>query len=407
MGIYNSDEMKVIIDEYGDTVYRMALIQGKNTEAADVIYRKVFMKLTRNKIQLPFGETTKIWLLKETLKCGLKRNGYQSAGTVTECVQKLPKLARNVFHLHYYEGYKLAELSEFWAISEKTAAENLEQCEKKLPQILDLERVREPENYLERYREELDNVRHNPILDEKILEKADKHYIQITRKHVIWAVFIAVILVFHISWLWSYMSRKFHYGQSIPYIINSWEGVEISLDEVTPTDFELDKFLKLCENTKWSDYFYDDFNTYEEFYENTGLELLGAEYLEYFNFSASVREKETTWGTLYEIGNLGEARANFLYKDETYSIYAYYKIKDYSEEDAVIRVQKEKANYSYEYAQGKYAYFICNGYNNYLLTQDVYLVEDGILYCIDRVDATMEATETVKEILEVMVASEQ
>lgn len=42
MAVYNSDELKVVLEEYGDMVYRMALVQGKNTESADVIYQKSF-----------------------------------------------------------------------------------------------------------------------------------------------------------------------------------------------------------------------------------------------------------------------------------------------------------------------------------------------------------------------------
>lgn len=52
MGVYNSSEMKEIIDTYGDTVYRMALVQCKNTESADSIYQNVFFKLARRKEQV-------------------------------------------------------------------------------------------------------------------------------------------------------------------------------------------------------------------------------------------------------------------------------------------------------------------------------------------------------------------
>lgn len=61
----NSDEIQKVINKYGDAVYRMVLIQGKNTEAADAIYQSVFLKLVKNKMQVPFGETVKRWLLKD------------------------------------------------------------------------------------------------------------------------------------------------------------------------------------------------------------------------------------------------------------------------------------------------------------------------------------------------------
>lgn len=42
---YNRDEILEAIGKLGDMVYRLALIQGGNTETADLIYQKTFLKI--------------------------------------------------------------------------------------------------------------------------------------------------------------------------------------------------------------------------------------------------------------------------------------------------------------------------------------------------------------------------
>ena len=243
MGVYNSSEMKEIIDTYGDTVYRMALIQGKNTESADSIYQKVFFKLARRKEQVPFGESLRRWLLKETIKCNIKRRGYHSAGEVIGCVQKLPKKYRAWFHLVYYEGYKLHEIASFLAIDEQTVADGVEKSRHKMMQILEEERVRECENYAARYKEELDAVRHDSMQDEKILKMADRPIRKLTFKKISFTIVTAMVIGYCVYWLWDVCINMYHIEESIPYFLNSINKTKIALDETTTIDIDLNKYI--------------------------------------------------------------------------------------------------------------------------------------------------------------------
>ena len=113
---YNRDEIHESISKYGDMVYRLALIQGGNTESADIIYQKTFLKLVRRKEYVPAGETRKRWLLREVISCKCKRRGYLSASAITECVYNLSKQKRIIFHLHFNENYPQSEIAEILKI---------------------------------------------------------------------------------------------------------------------------------------------------------------------------------------------------------------------------------------------------------------------------------------------------
>ena len=83
-----------------------------------------------------------------------------------------------------------------------------------------------------------------------------------------------------------------------------------------------------------------------------------------------------------------------------------FKINDFSSPDEILDFPQYKANYSYKYAEDKYAAFIYNGMTTTPISQDIYFVEDGILYVLRQVDATLEATEKVKNLLDLMAANE-
>ena len=49
MGIYSRDEIEKILNQYGDSIHRMALIQVKKEDVAEDIYQDVCIKLLRQK----------------------------------------------------------------------------------------------------------------------------------------------------------------------------------------------------------------------------------------------------------------------------------------------------------------------------------------------------------------------
>ena len=411
MGVYNSSEIQTIIDTYGDAVYRMALIQGKNTEAADAIYQNVFLKLIRRKEQIPFGESVRRWLLKETIKCDMHRSGYHSAGPVTECVQKLTKKGRVVFHLCFYEGYRNSEIEEFAGIKEHIAAESLEKSLEKMPQILELERVRECESYIERYKEEMNAMRHNTRLDEKILRLADKPIRKLTFKKISFTIMTAMVIGYCVYWLWDVCINMYHMDESIPYFMNSVNKTKITLDETTVIDIDLNKYIARRGSSGWSEYNSNRFETYQEFSEFMNLELFGSDNIDYTeDIYTTIRKRSNPVAKkdpLYQLWKYGEISTLIKFEDETYYLEVLFKVKGYTEKNEVLKVRNKKANYAYEYRRGKYAYFIYQGMGASNLVQNIYFVENGMLYCICNVPVTLEANEKIMKLLDAMAGNEE
>lgn len=183
MGIYSRDEIERILNQYGDTIYRMAFIQVKSRDTADDIYQEVCMKLIRQKSCIEPEEHLKAWLLRTTINCCkdywksawlqkicLKNNGDQSdeqgdfagepidaarewdtyaemekeesPGYVTECVQRLPEKYRTVIHLYYYEGYSQAEIASLLGTNENTVASRIARGRKQLKKMLKEDEVK-------------------------------------------------------------------------------------------------------------------------------------------------------------------------------------------------------------------------------------------------------------------------
>ena len=69
MGIYSRDEIEKILNQYGDTVYRMAFVQVKKHDVAEDIYQDVCMKLLKQNAYIEPEEHLKAWLLRTTINC--------------------------------------------------------------------------------------------------------------------------------------------------------------------------------------------------------------------------------------------------------------------------------------------------------------------------------------------------
>lgn len=159
MNAYSHDEIESILNQFGDMIYRMALIELKDRDLADDIYQEVCIRLLRQKEKILPVEHLKFWLLRTTInsckdywksswfqKISLKDHveeekaadsGRETTGYVTECVQKLPEQYRSLIHLYYYEGYSQKELSSLLGIKESTIASRLQRGRKKLKKLLE------------------------------------------------------------------------------------------------------------------------------------------------------------------------------------------------------------------------------------------------------------------------------
>ena len=82
-----------------------------------------------------------------------------------------------------------------------------------------------------------------------------------------------------------------------------------------------------------------------------------------------------------------------------------FKVNGYTEKNEILKIRNKKANYSYEYRDGKYAYFIYQGMGASNLAQNIYFVENGMLYSIYNVPATLDANEKIMKLLDAMALS--
>ena len=116
-------------DAYGPMVYRLAMVYlGRRADAEDVA-QEVFVRLLHRTPAFADGEHEKRWLLRVTanlcrdqlrgfwrrraveLEPGLPAGDSESLG-LAEAIVALPEQYKAPIHLHYCEGYSVAEIGE-------------------------------------------------------------------------------------------------------------------------------------------------------------------------------------------------------------------------------------------------------------------------------------------------------
>ncbi len=126
------------IDEFADTVYRVAFLYLRHRADAEDVTQDVFIKLCGSEVAMYEPEILKAWLIRVTsnlCKNELKKfwrsriteidESYPAIDSsehkeVTDAVLRLPVRYRDVIYLHYYEGYKAAEIAELLGINPAT-----------------------------------------------------------------------------------------------------------------------------------------------------------------------------------------------------------------------------------------------------------------------------------------------
>lgn len=116
-------------DAYGPMVYRLAMVYlGSRADAEDVV-QEAFVRLLRRPATFADGEHEKRWLLRVAvnlcrdqlkgfwrrraveLEPGLPAEEAESLG-LAEAIVALPERYKGPIHLHYCEGYSVAEVGE-------------------------------------------------------------------------------------------------------------------------------------------------------------------------------------------------------------------------------------------------------------------------------------------------------
>ena len=146
-----NERIQQVVEEYGDTIYRLALHYVKNpADAEDVVQEVLLAFFTR---EIP-EERRKAWLLRVTVNKSLdilrkrKRNvpleedlsdGKGEKANLSEELKELSPLDRELIYLFYFEGYSSKEISRLVKKSDGAVRKRLERAKKTLRQILENE----------------------------------------------------------------------------------------------------------------------------------------------------------------------------------------------------------------------------------------------------------------------------
>ena len=131
------DSVAAAIDRYGAMVYRLAYARTRSAADADDIFQEVFLIFNKKLPTFESEEHAKAWFIRVTINCSKNIINSSWNRKTTELdeniefatkenhdvfyeVLKLPKNYKTVVYLHYYEGYKIFEISKLLNKKEST-----------------------------------------------------------------------------------------------------------------------------------------------------------------------------------------------------------------------------------------------------------------------------------------------
>ncbi len=152
VGVYISS----VVEKYSDMVYRTAYHALCERDSAEDITQEVFLKLMQTLPDFESDEHEKAWLLRVTLNmCKTYNRKIYShpseelsenlaapqkqigENPVLDAVMGLPEKFRTVVYLYYFEGYKVAEISEMVGKNQNTVMSLLMRARKRLKSVLE------------------------------------------------------------------------------------------------------------------------------------------------------------------------------------------------------------------------------------------------------------------------------
>ena len=148
------EKLRKYIGLYHGAVFRLAYSYLKNRADAEDVCEEAFIKLYLYNGSFETDENCRAWLMKVTvnLSKNILKSCWFSRRTeldenlpaqhnedyfLCEQLKKLPLKYRVVIHLHYYEGYSVAEISSMLDISESNVKARLKRGRDKLRSILE------------------------------------------------------------------------------------------------------------------------------------------------------------------------------------------------------------------------------------------------------------------------------
>lgn len=141
-------------ERWGDMVWRLALAGAKHQQDAEDIFQDVFERYFRHEDRLTTDEHRKAWLIRCTVnrckslfaspwrrrKVSLDQIAQvgvpEDTREVYLAVRALPAKYALVIHLHYYEGYSVAEIAGQLGCAQGTVKSQLSRARAMLRQSL-------------------------------------------------------------------------------------------------------------------------------------------------------------------------------------------------------------------------------------------------------------------------------
>lgn len=147
------------VNEYSDTIYRVALNITKNKDDAFDVCQEVFVRLIKNKHKIKNDDHLKAWLLRAAVNCSksCKTSAYvrysvplddiaeqgvtdkTSDTTLFESVMSLPPKYSAVIYLFYYEDMKISEIAKVLDITQSAVKSRLVRGRNALKEIIEKE----------------------------------------------------------------------------------------------------------------------------------------------------------------------------------------------------------------------------------------------------------------------------
>ena len=141
------------VERWGDMVWRLALARTRHIQDSEDVFQEVFARFFRHERELDSDQHRKAWLIRCTLNCtntllsarwrswlpleeAVARTMEPEDRAVYRAVLELPKAYRTAIHLHYYEGYSVAEIAALTGAKEGTVKIWLSRGREKLAQAL-------------------------------------------------------------------------------------------------------------------------------------------------------------------------------------------------------------------------------------------------------------------------------
>ena len=143
-----------LLDVYGNSILRIGYSYLQNMDDAEEILQETLIQFLTKAPEFENAEHEKAWLLHVAANISKNRIKYnrlrktdeleetliaeekEDLSFVWEAVKSLPAKYREVIHLHYYEGYKTAQIAQILNRREATVRSDLRRGRERLKLIL-------------------------------------------------------------------------------------------------------------------------------------------------------------------------------------------------------------------------------------------------------------------------------